>query len=153
MQASAPTARKVPKGQVSWAKVRDRKGARDEYSETHAERKRDTPLMPDWMKVKKVVLVFISLFISLTVLAFFIDTSRYIFPIAGIIIMVGGYVLGGGLSEWSSFSGGTTIGARSSLKYRYRESASDWDVIIGSFVIGGLVFLSGIAAILLDQLI
>jgi hypothetical protein len=152
LRGNARSARKVPKGQTSWKKVRARKGAR-ESSETYGERKRDEPLIPDWMKVKKVVVIFILLFLCLTTLAFFIDASRYAFPIAGIVILVGGYVLGGGLSEWSSFSGGTTIGARSSLKYRYGESASNWDVIIVSFVIGGLVFLSGLIAILLDQLI
>ncbi len=109
--------------------------------------------MPDWMKARKTMLFFLLLLVVLTILAYFIDSLRYILPVTGIVIMVGSYFLGGGLSEWHSAPPTTTIAAKSMLEYRYGESASNWDVITAGFIFGGLLLLSGILAALVALLI
>jgi hypothetical protein len=148
-----PSARKVPKGQVNWERVKDKKSVWERSYEARVERESEGPLVPDWMKAKKVVSIFLLLLLVLTILAYFIGSLRYLFPLTGIIILIGSYFLGGGLSEWHSAPPTTTISARSMLEYRYGESASNWDLIMAGVVIGGLVFLSGLLAILLSMLI
>lgn len=150
MPDNTPSARKVPKGQVSWERVKEKKSVWERSYEARVERESEGPLMPEWMKVKKVVLIFMLLLVVLTVLAYFIDPLRYIFPLTGIVILIGAYFLGGGLSEWHSAPPTTTISAKSMLEYRYGESSSNWDLIMAGVVIGALVFLSGILAILLS---
>lgn len=102
------------------------------------------------MKTRNVASVFLLLLLVLTVLAYLFSPLRYIFPLAGIVILIGAYFLGGGLSEWHSVPPTTTHSARSMLEYRYGESASNWDLIMAGVVIGGLTFLSGILAILIS---
>ncbi len=150
MKDGTPTARKVPKGRVSWERVKakDEKSTWERSYEAKVGRESEGPMMPDWMKLRKVILPFVALFVILTVLAFLIEPLRYIFPLSGIVIMIVTYFLGGGLSEWHSVPPTTTISAKSMLEYRYGESASDWDMITAGFIIGGVVFLSGVLAIL-----
>ncbi len=105
------------------------------------------------MKMRKTVLIFPILLLVLTVIAFIFSPLRYIFPLAGIIIMIGAYFFGGGISEWHSVPPTTTATARSMLEYRYGESASNWETIMSGFLIGGIVFLSGVLAILVDMVV
>jgi hypothetical protein len=149
-----PSARKVPKGQVSWERVKGREeNAWDRSYEAKVGRESEGPMMPEWMKARKVILLFPTLFIILTVLAFLIDQLRYVFPLTGIVIMIVTYFLGGGISEWHSVPPTTTTSAKSMLEYRYGESASDWDMITAGFIVGGIVLLSGVLAILLTVFI
>ncbi|MEE9116839.1 MAG: hypothetical protein V3U09_08085 [Thermoplasmata archaeon] len=152
MKDGTPTARKVPKGQVPWERVKDEKSTWERSYEAKVGREDEGPMTPEWMKARKFILSFTALFAILTILAFFIEPLRYIFPLSGIVIMVATYFLGGGLSEWHSVPPTTTISARSMLEYRYGESASDWDMITAGFIIGGVVFVSGVLAILVAAL-
>ncbi len=153
MSGGVPSARKVPKGQVSWEKVKQRRKMQEWRYETRKEREREEKVVPDWMRAKKVVTVFLSLLAILVVLAYFVHSLRYLFPLAGMVIMIGSYVAGGGLSEWHSVRPSTARGARAMLEYRYGESSSNWDMIIAGFLIGGIVFLSGFLAMVVDMLV
>ncbi len=117
--------------------------------EARVGRESEGPLIPEWMKMRKVILIFLALLAILTSVAYLLSSLRYLFALAGIIIMIGGYFLGGGLSEWHSAPPTTTTSARSMLEYRYGESASNWDLIMLGFMLGGVVFLSGVLAIIL----
>lgn len=149
MQASAPSARKIPKGKVSWETVKGEKNIWERSYEARVGRESEGPLIPEWMKMRKVILIFLALLAILTSVAYLLSSLRYLFALAGIIIMIGGYFLGGGLSEWHSAPPTTTTSARSMLEYRYGESASNWDLIMLGFMLGGVVFLSGVLAIIL----
>jgi hypothetical protein len=150
LEDGRPKARKVPKGQVSWERAKDRKSSRERSDGTKDVKEDEGPVTPEWMKAKKIILTFLLIFIILTVLALLVEPLRYIFPLVGIVIMIAAYFFGGGMSEWHSAPHDTTHGARSMLKYRYDESASNWDTITAGFIIGGLIFLSGVVAILTD---
>ena len=148
MKDVIPTARKVPKGQVSWERVKDEKSAWERSYEAKVGRESEGRIVLNLKKTWKFMFAFTSLFAILKVLALIIEPLRYIFPLSGIVIMIVTYFLGGGLSEWHSVPPTTTISAKSMLEYRYGESASDWDMITAGFIIGGVVFLSGVLAIL-----
>jgi hypothetical protein len=152
LKDGTPTARKVPKGRVPWERVKDKKNPWEKSYEARVVRESEGRVVPEWMKVRKVIFFFPALLIILTVVAFLVETLRYVFPLAGIVVMIVTYFLGGGLSEWHSVSPTTTTSAKSMLEYRYGESASDWDVITIGFIIGGIIFLSGVVAILTDAL-
>lgn len=145
MREAVPVARKVPKKQISWEKIRKR---RVEVDPSPPEEEK---LLPSWMKARRVILVILAVYVSLTLLAFFVIILRYAFVVAGIGIMVGAYFIGGGISEWHSVPGQTTHSARSMLRYRYKGSASNWQLITGGVIIGGMVFLAGVVAILLGM--
>ncbi len=152
MKDGTPTARKVPKGQVSWERIKDKKSTRERSYEAKVGRESKGPIVLGLMKTWKFMFTFASLFAILTVLALIIEPLRYIFPLSGIVIMIVAYFLGGGLSEWHSVRPTTTIGARSMLSYRYGESSSNWDIITIGLIIGGIIFLSGVLSILIATL-
>ncbi|MCK5290573.1 MAG: hypothetical protein KAR39_00970 [Thermoplasmata archaeon] len=152
MKDRTPTARKVPKGQVSWERVKRKKSTREKSYEAKVGRESKGPTVLTLMKTWKFMFTFASLFAILTVLALIIEPLRYIFPLSGIVIMIVAYFLGGGLSEWHSVPPTTTIGAKSMLSYRYGGSSSNWDMITIGLIIGGIIFLSGVLSILIATL-
>jgi hypothetical protein len=152
LKDGVPTARKVPKGQISWERAKDEKNPWEKSYEARVVRESKGPVVPELMKVRKIIFFFPALFIVLTIIAFLIDSMRYVFPLVGIVVMIVTYFLGGGLSEWHSVPPTTTVSAKSMLLYRYGESASDWDLITAGFIIGGIIFLSGVLAIVTDAL-
>jgi hypothetical protein len=152
LKDGTPPARKVPKGQASWERAKDEKNPWEKSYEARVVRESKGPMVPAWMKMRKAILLYSVLFIILTIIAFLVDTLRYVFVLLGIVIMIAAYFLGGGLSEWHSVPPVTTTSAKSMLQYRYGESSSDWDIITMGFIIGGLMFLSGVLAILTDAL-
>jgi hypothetical protein len=137
----------VPKGQVSWDKARKRRKVERVFEPPKEEK--EELLLPLWMKAKKTILVILPIFVCLTVVAFFVEILGYVFVVVGIGIMIGTYFVGGGMSEWTSRPGITTHSQKAFRKYRYEESASNWAVIVGGFVVGGFVFLSGVLALVL----
>jgi hypothetical protein len=126
---------------------------RERSYEAHSKRESWGHLIPQWMKTKKAILVFVVSVIVMTVLAYFIDSLRYIFPLTGIIIIIGAYSMGGGRSELHRASPITRTGIKAMMEHRYGGSASDWGAIAAGFVIGGLVFLSGLLGALVDILL
>lgn len=151
MPASVRRTRKVPRDQVPWQKVRRR---RDPEEISQPEEKKEEPLLPSWIKTQKAILVIFALFISLTILGFFVGALRYVLIAVGIGIMIVAYFLGGGFSEvyGPMIPRLTTKGAKAEMEYRYKRGASDWTIIMAGILIGGIIFLSGVLAILLEAL-
>ncbi|UCD92621.1 MAG: hypothetical protein JSV43_01475, partial [Methanobacteriota archaeon] len=146
-----PTTRKVRRDQVSWEKARKRRVLEDI---PEPKKEKEEPLLPSWIRRKKAILVIFALFVILTVLGYFLGALRYVLIGVGIGMMIVSYFVGGGFSEvyGPMIPRLTTRGAKAEMDYRYKRGASDWTIIMGGILIGGVIFLSGVFAIFLDGL-